>query len=860
MADRQEHQRQLDRSARVQWRVLQGVLGRDAVPESPAGFEPEPQVVNEAVSAARLARGMSTFAEALARGERAGQAHVATVDALCDAGLRPAARAFIDGVEPVLADPVISAVGRGLVLHSMAEYDLAWQELASAPSSRLAELVPVQAVTCALSAGTPESVAAAREMAGDSGRLGSSTLVELAGRFLVTGHHDLARDLAVAAGERTDLDDADRRALDSLHRWTHPRPVAGPGPGQVSLGVMDYHQPDHHRASNNVGDYVQTLAMLGNLARFAETRFHGEDGVAELLDELRDRVRPELRLPGGAADVHLMPISRDFSGGDQVPEGTWMIAFGWHLHSTFRLGFGLPYHPNLNPVFVSFHLNRVRALSPATVQYLRERGPIGCRDWTTVDLLLSAGVDAFFTGCLTTTVDAVFPLRKDVPRDGKRVVGAVDLKPAALRKIKADKEVVTHAGTEFREASLAIGTRAAIALLGRYQQRFGRVVTSRLHAYLPATSLGIQARFRPPIPGDVRFDGLLDLTPDAPEFSAIRDGIRDLLAEVHEWILAGLPQEEVYARWQHRTEPFVAASRARLARPPDVGADLPDLELLVGRMRETAHRSGPHDSVDEGGVTDVAMTVDAGDGDRLPAALESVVANARGPVRLWVITGADDGGLCDTVTRAFPDLPVTFFRLADVDLGDASRLLLPELLDHLDRVTYLDVDTVTEGDVGELARTDLEGRPFAARPDRQPGAQLWRDAGDRLSPDLASELRRTLSARHAFDFEAVEAGVLVLDLTRLRRDRFTADVLPLVRTFGLDAREALNAYAGGDRLPLAPRWNLSPLVDRLTDPGVVRFGAGGQPWADDLVPESDRWRRYANRVAERLRGTGATPA
>jgi len=856
----QEQQRQVDRAARVQWRVLHGILGRQAVPKSPAGFKPEPGTVAEAVGAAKLARGMSTFAHGLARGDDADRSHVATVRALCDAGMRAAARAFILGVEPLMADGAPSAIGRGLVLHSLAEYELGWQELAEVPPGVLASLVPVEAVTCGLAAGTPAAMAAVRDVAGQASTLESSALVELAGRFLVTGHPDVARELADEAERRSDLREEDDLALSALRRWTNPVPTAVPQPGQVSLGVMDYHQPDHHRASRNVGDYVQTLAMLGNLARFGETRFHGEDGIGELMAELRDRLRPGLRLPGGAADVHLTPISRDFSSGDPVPEGTWMIAFGWHLHSTFRLGFGLPYHPHLNPVFVSLHVNRVRALTPETIDYLRVRGPIGCRDWTTVDLLLSAGVDAFFTGCLTTTVDAVFPSGDDVPRDRKRVVGAVDLKPPALRKIKADKEVVTHGGAEFREASLVAGTRAAIALLERYQRRFTRVVTSRLHSYLPATSLGIPTRFRPPVPGDVRFDGLLDLTPDAPEFGAIRDGIRNLLADVHQWILAGLPEEEVYARWRQRTEHHVAEARARLARPAEPAAGLQDLEEIVARVRQTAHRSGPHDSVDEGTIADVAMTVGAALAERLLVAVESVVANARGPVRLWVTTRNVDGGFRDTFARAFPDLPVTFFQLDDLDLGDATRLLLPELLADLARVTYLDVDTITEGDVCDLARTDLHGHPFAARPDRQPGAQLWRDAGDRLPPGPASVLRRTMSARHAFDFEAVDAGVVVLDLARLRRDRFVPEFVPMVWTYGLDAREVLNAYAGPDRLELPARWNLSPLLEQVVEPGVVHFAAVGEPWQDELVPERGRWLTYHDRVAERLRRTSATPA
>ena len=59
--------------------------------------------------------------------------------------------------------------------------------------------------------------------------------------------------------------------------------------------------------------------------------------------------------------------------------------------------------------------------------YLRRHGPVGCRDWNTVFLLLSAGIDAFFSGCLTTTVDALFPARDDgLPRAAARS-GVIDL-------------------------------------------------------------------------------------------------------------------------------------------------------------------------------------------------------------------------------------------------------------------------------------------------------------------------------------------------------------------------------------------------------------------------------------------------
>ena len=60
-------------------------------------------------------------------------------------------------------------------------------------------------------------------------------------------------------------------------------------------------------------------------------------------------------------------------------------------------------------MFISFHCNNPRLLKPEAIDYLRARGPIGCRDWTTVDILLSVDVPAFFSGRLTTTVSTVFP-------------------------------------------------------------------------------------------------------------------------------------------------------------------------------------------------------------------------------------------------------------------------------------------------------------------------------------------------------------------------------------------------------------------------------------------------------------------
>ena len=58
--------------------------------------------------------------------------------------------------------------------------------------------------------------------------------------------------------------------------------------------VFDYRQPDRSRVSKNIGDYVQTLALLGNLARFPHVEFTLLAALADLLADLQSRGRPAL--------------------------------------------------------------------------------------------------------------------------------------------------------------------------------------------------------------------------------------------------------------------------------------------------------------------------------------------------------------------------------------------------------------------------------------------------------------------------------------------------------------------------------------------------------------------------------------
>ena len=71
-------------------------------------------------------------------------------------------------------------------------------------------------------------------------------------------------------------------------------------------------------------------------------------------------------------------------------------------------------------------------------------------------------MDAFFTGCVTTTADAVFPPLSEVDRSDADLVAVIDLPQTAGRKVPQPHVTVTHHGLKYRNAGLVTGIRAAI--------------------------------------------------------------------------------------------------------------------------------------------------------------------------------------------------------------------------------------------------------------------------------------------------------------------------------------------------------------------------------------------------------------
>ena len=680
--------------------------------------------------------------------------------------------------------------------------------------------------------------------------------ITLAGVAFGAGEHALAGEMfdlaetfaADTPGRSVNID----QRLEWLRPWVRAeRNSTSPRRERPVFAVMDYGHPGMSRGSANIGDHVQSIASLGHLVRHRSARFHGDPDLVALLERLRTRTRPELSLDTVDADVDVLAIHRDASTYQQIPEGTWTLCFGWFMHQLFRMGYGFPLHDALRPLFVSFHCNKRDLLTDDAIAYLKRYGPVGCRDWTTVYLLLSAGVPAFFSGCLTTTVSTTFPRLDERPQPSAPV-GYVDVPASA---VPPGAPTYAHSDRAVRRRSFLENCDDAVDRLETYRRDLSAVVTSRLHAYLPLRSLGVPVEFTPANLSDIRFDGLAGIT-DA-EFDAMREGLLELLQGVFEPMLAGAPEDEVYARWCDLTAGRIAEAEARLHAVPSADGAPLELDGPVAAAVERTITVPARASAGAGEPVHCAVFVTKAEVGRLVPLVRSLVAGTGRPLHVWVLGRPRAEQPRRALAAAFPGVTFSWVRTGGLDravrtpyqLPNAvARLVLPELLPGVDRVVVLPPTSVVEGDVAELSAQELTGLPFAAARDRRStdsGFHLLHAAGARLGPAtrLSSELRRTAHARHAFDFDAFATDLLVVDTTAFAARLFREVALGLARDYGLRPHEVLHYLVGPDRAEIPDVWQHVPGEDAVAEPLLVRWRSPIVPWGRLFVPEGDRWRR-----------------
>jgi len=181
------------------------------------------------------------------------------------------------------------------------------------------------------------------------------------------------------------------------------------------------------------------------------------------------------------------------------------------------------------------------------------------------------------------------------------------------------------------------------------------------------------------------------------------------------------------------------------------------------------------------------------------------------------------------------------------------RLMLPTLLEDVDRLIYLDTDAVVVADIAPLYDTDLQGCPLAAVLDypllvlhHKNGWPVGEGPGALPVEQYMARVVRLSDWKSYFN-----TGVLVMDLGLFRKNalvdaaiRFLEKSVPPPVFFDQDA---LNHAIDGSFVPLDPRWNVTACritgdfatphaaldgAARLwkSDPWIIHFSGAVKPW------------------------------
>jgi hypothetical protein len=220
----------------------------------------------------------------------------------------------------------------------------------------------------------------------------------------------------------------------------------------------------------------------------------------------------------------------------------FVIFNGWFTHQP-----SWPPPDSICPLFVSFHANMPELLvDKRFVTYFKRHEPIGCRSLATLEAFRNIGVDAYFSGCLTLTIERQRETRTNqiyavdvdprlyadvVPHDIKeRLVhlshdfppldatllakakwGSVHLGLRSMNKWERTRSVLADVSERVNAARHSFRLSRARELLALYSSA-KLVITSRLHCALPCLALGTPVvLLRRGIESDPRFAGLREL-------------------------------------------------------------------------------------------------------------------------------------------------------------------------------------------------------------------------------------------------------------------------------------------------------------------------------------------------------------
>ena len=156
------------------------------------------------------------------------------------------------------------------------------------------------------------------------------------------------------------------------------------------------------------------------------------------------------------------------------------------------------------------------------------------------------------------------------------------------------------------------------------------------------------------------------------------------------------------------------------------------------------------------------------------------------------------------------------------------RLFIASLFPQFDKILYLDSDTIINGDISELYRTDIGSNLVGAIP----------DASVQIVPEFIEYVEKALGIKHEDYFNA---GILLMNLKKMRDIDFEEHFINLLKKYKFEVAQDqyyLNVLCHEDVYFIDESWNTMPLGEKIENPNLIHFNLTFKPWKyDDIMYE-----------------------
>jgi lipopolysaccharide biosynthesis glycosyltransferase len=588
--------------------------------------------------------------------------------------------------------------------------------------------------------------------------------------------------------------------------------------GTFSYDLRRQYLKAQHNSGMNIGDEIQGLAgiqFLPHVNRFVER----DKMSVSYARRIRD---------------HVM---------DETMMNTTVFANAWYGNSATVW----PPPPSIDAMLLSIHVehdgNFQKKLfeKKDSISYLQERGPIGARDSDTLSVLQRHDVLSFFSGCMTMTFsiggnrtsDIIIV---DVPDD----IASKYIPPQIVKRSKflSHKLVSTSADDSISRYESAFNHLREYA-------KAKMVITSRLHAALPSVALGTPVVF---VNGDKLPGGEGEVGQSRVEsLITFTNIVNESNYEDFVWSLETNRELDRFSKMRQRLQHVVTCRDSRLSDAAMTFGMLPATIPLFNSIPCVDKEKG-EDKESLSSAISVAFCIDknlflANQGSALASFVRSLAMSNKNVSFVFYVLADNLSYFQHCLISRILHMHMKVLRVYVLDLSrllqastanhenshhtlphisrvTMARLYLPDILSCVDKLLWLDIDTLVLASLQELWETDLSDITcgIAARKSVSDGFTKNFIKKDR---QLLKQFGVNISSISAVGFNA---GVMLMSLQKLRNSYTLKDIFnfrsirDILTKIGENDQTILNFYCNGKFYELNPSWNVFLFSGKITDP------------------------------------------